>query len=62
MTFSDKQFDCIVQGVFDDRMLDALQGDASGTDWQEQLRQQNLSPQDVMTKIMSDPELAQVCD
>ena len=50
-----------MQGTFDDRMLEALQGDASAGNWEEQLKQMNMTPEDVISKIMSDPELAQVC-
>lgn len=50
-----------MQGTFDDRMLEALQGDASAGNWEDQLKSMNMTPEDVIAKIMADPELAQVC-
>ena len=49
-----------VQGTFDDRMLNALQGEAQAGDWEEQLKQMNMTPEDVIGKIMSEPTLAKV--
>ena len=49
-----------VQGTFDDRMLSSLQGDAQAGNWEEQLKQMNMTPEDVIGKIMSEPTLATV--
>ena len=49
-----------VQGTFDDRMINALQGDPQAGNWEEQLKQMNMTPEDVIGKIMSEPTLAQV--
>lgn len=49
-----------MQGTFDDRMLSALQGDAEAGNWEDQLKQMNMTPEDVIGKIMSEPDLAAV--
>ena len=49
-----------VQGAFDPRMMDALQGEAGGQAFEQSLKEMNMTPEEVMKKIMSDPELAVV--
>ncbi len=49
-----------VQGAFDPRMMEALQGQAGGVDFEQSLKEMNMTPEEVMQKIMSDPELAVV--
>ena len=49
-----------VQGAFDPRMMDALQGEAKNVDFEQSLKDMNTTPEEVMKKIMSDPELAVV--
>lgn len=49
-----------VQGAFDPRMMEALQGEAGGVDFEQSLKEMNMTPEEVMKKIMSDPELAVV--
>lgn len=45
------------QGAFDPKTMEALQMD---TNWEEQLKAINMTPEVVIEKIMSDPELAEV--
>ncbi len=49
-----------VQGAFDPRMMDTLQGEAGGVAFEQSLKEMNMTPEEVMKKIMSDPELAVV--
>lgn len=44
------------QGAFDPKTMEALQMD---TNWEEQLKAINMTPEVVIEKIMSDPELAE---
>lgn len=41
-------------------MMDALQGEAGGVAFEQSLKEMNMTPEEVMKKIMSDPELAVV--
>ncbi len=41
-------------------MMDALQGEAKNVDFEQSLKDMNTTPEEVMKKIMSDPELAVV--
>ena len=50
----------MVQGSLDPKMMDALQGDTNAANWEEQLKALNMTPEEVIQKIMSDPELAGV--
>ena len=40
--------------------MDALQGEAGGQAFEQSLKEMNMTPEEVMKKIMSDPELAVV--
>ncbi|DBA73359.1 hypothetical protein WJX77_003581 [Trebouxia sp. C0004] len=46
------------QGAFDPKMMEALQGEAGSVDVEQSLKEMNTTPEEVMQKIMSDPELA----
>ncbi len=41
-------------------MMEALQGEAGSVDFEQSLKEMNMTPEEVMKKIMSDPELAVV--
>ena len=41
-------------------MVEALQGEAGGVNVEQSLKEMNTTPEEVMKKIMSDPELAVV--
>ena len=41
--------------------MEALQGDAATGNWEDALKEMNMTPEEVIQKIMSDPELAGVC-
>lgn len=49
-----------MQGNFDPKMMEALQGDAATGNWEDALKEMNMTPEEVIQKIMSDPELAGV--